>query len=184
MKASDLRTHIDFNLITYGEKAGKLTCTPRDSEGQQLLKAIAAGKYKAEIESIRADLKAKEADAAQKRAERKSKIDSIEGLRELTDAYIDIRRYRDEFEAMMEDESNDGVFPPKRPEANIDELRTLYPRADAYLKAKDWCNAANLVKSVAGEKAMERIIDGEDYVQAITDMEAEWKAHCLDRMWN
>lgn len=173
------RKHIRFELGN-----DKMKCFARDKEGEELLKAIVSGQYKEEIESIRAELKAEAAEKAREKAERQTKIDVIEGLRELTDAYLDLKRYRDEFNAMMDDEYNDGARPPKKPEANIKELRERYPRADACIKAQDWEHASHFMKAAAGRKAMQRIIDGEDYAQAIADMEAEWSAYCMKHMWD
>lgn len=46
------------------------------------------------------------------------------------------------------------------------------------------CCAANYAKSSAGRTALEKIINGEDYAQAIADMEAEWSAYCDAHIWD
>lgn len=184
-EATDLREHIDFAQITITTDAayGKLKCTAKDQVGERLLPRLATD-YKAEVETIRKELMA-EAEA-RKRAydEEQAKIDAIDGLHEIISAIIDWNRYNREFNAMMDDEFNDGARPPKRPTADIQALKAQYPRADAYLTAQSWANSENYAKAKAGAKALECIIDGDDYAKALADMEAEWSAYCDEHMWD
>lgn len=118
------------------------------------------------------------------RAEREAKIASIEGLSEVRDAIRAEHEYHVAFEKMIDDEYNDGVFPPKVPETDSGALKARYPRAAAYLKAESWSCSENFVKSNAGSKAMERIINGDDYDAAIRDMEKEFSDYCTQHMWD
>ena len=117
-------------------------------------------------------------------AERKAKIDAIEGLKELEAAIAEHENYHYKFNRMMEDEGNDGVNPPIRPQSNIRELKLKYPRAAAYIEAKSYEYSANYAKSGAGRNACERIINGEDYEQVLADMEKEWSDYCNEHIWD
>lgn len=116
--------------------------------------------------------------------ERERKINSIEGLQEIRDAYHAEDRYRAAFERMMDDESNDGACPPTRPTADIPALLEKYPRAAAYLEAERYSMAAHYVKAAAGRKAIDAIIDGEDYQAAIAAMEKKWADHVAASIWD
>lgn len=63
-------------------------------------------------------------------------------------------------------------------------MMTKYPRAAAYLKANEYAKAANDAKAIAGKKARERIINGENYDNVIADMEDEWKSYCNKNIWD
>lgn len=113
----------------------------------------------------------------QEREERVRKIEAIEGLKELEKARSEWRKYHYEFNRIME--SGDSIF-PARPEIDPDEIAKIYPRAAAYIKAESYASARNVDKYSAGKKALERIINGEDYEVVITEMESEWKAAALN----
>lgn len=123
-----------------------------------------------------------EKEAAEKAAnERRAKIAAIEGLKELESAHEAAEEYHNKSSKAMD--SEDERFPPK-PNINIAELAAKYPRANAYLTAESWSMAANYAKSAAGKKALERIIDGEDYETAIAEMNREWDEYCKAHMWD
>jgi hypothetical protein len=105
---------------------------------------------------------------------------NVPGLRELEAAYSDRERYRREFDEMMEDGDNDGVNPPTRPTADIDALRAQYPVAVVYLRAESWSLASHHAKAGAGRRALAAIREGQDYIQALATMEAEWDAYCTE----
>lgn len=73
---------------------------------------------------------------------------------------------------------------PIKPTVQISTANETYPIAAAYLKAESFENASNYAKSSAGKKAKERIANGEDYITALADMEAEWNEHVEANMWN
>ena len=131
------------------------------------------------IDYIKSEQIAKEKAAE----ERKRKIESIDGLKELENAIYEHEFYHDEFEKRMQNE-NFSSFAPKKPKSNIVELKVKYPRAAAYLLAKSWYHANNDVKSDAGKKALERIINGENYESVLKDMDDEWSTYCSKRIWD
>lgn len=133
---------------------------------------------------IIAYIKAKEEAEKKAHEEREAKIEAIEGLAEIKNAIYERNNYRIAFEKMMDDEYNDGVFPPKAPKSNPDELMKKYPRAAAYITAEGWTYSTHFVKSSAGRKALERIINGEDYEAALRDMDKEFSDYCDEHMWD
>ena len=51
-------------------------------------------------------------------------------------------------------------------------------------RAESYSRAANYRKASAGRKAVERILDGENWEKAVSDMEAEWKEAVSEHMWD
>ena len=115
---------------------------------------------------------------------REAKIAAIEGLTELQNAINAELSYSKAFNRMMEDEYNDGVNPPSKPKNSSTELKQKYPRAAAYIKAENWKYANHYAKSAAGSKAVERIINGENWNIVITEMEQEFSDYCKENIWN
>ena len=145
---------------------------------------------KKDIEKIRelkdviiAELKKQKAAEKAAAEEREAKINAIEGLKELQKARNAEEDYHHEFNRRMENESLSS-FLPARPAVSSKEIAAQYPRAAAYIKAENWKYANNYAKVAAGQKALERIINGENHEQALADMEAEWDAHREENMWN
>lgn len=109
----------------------------------------------------------------------------IEGLNELRNAIDMEENYRYNVRCMVENEYNDGANSVKKPMVTVAEIAKKYPRASAYIKAEEWANGNNYTRSTAGRKAMEKIVNGQDYNEAITAMENEWNTYCLRSMlWN
>lgn len=135
--------------------------------------------HKAEIMDY---LKA-EAEAKQKAAEeRQAKIAAIEGLDLLKKTINAWAIYHDEFNRFIE---NDAIGkPPVKPANTIEEVKALYPRAAAYVKADAFYSAEHYAKSSAGKKALDSIINGNDYNKAIFDMEKEWSEYCEAHIWD
>lgn len=121
---------------------------------------------------------------AERRAykERQEKINAIPGLTEIQNAREDLRGWNVEFEKSFDDVGGLGVRP--MPKYDFDAMNAKYPRAAAYLKAKSYADAANYAKAAAGRNAVEKIINGEDYEEALKTMEAEWSAYCDAHMWD
>ena len=137
--------------------------------------------HRAEIMAlIKTETEAKERAAA----EREAKIAAIDGLTEIKKAIYDHEKYHRDFERMMDDEFNDGLRPPKKPESDINELMSKYPRAAAYIKAEDYSYSPHYAKSAIGIKALEQIINGENYDKVLADMEKEWSDYCESHMWD
>ena len=115
---------------------------------------------------------------------RQAKIDAIPGLREIKDAIADLEAWQDEWNASFQGEGGGGVGVRPRPKYDIKGMHEKYPRASAYLKAESYELAAHYVKSAAGRKANERIINGEDPTTVLADMEKEWSDYCTEHMWD
>jgi hypothetical protein len=105
---------------------------------------------------------------------RRNRIQAIPGLAELRKALADEERYEQAFREMMEDEQNDGVHPPRAPMVDAATLANQYPAAWALIQCEHMQRAANYAKAGAGRRAIERIGDGADPVQALAQAEAEW----------
>jgi len=144
--------------------------TPKDIE---LIKS-----NKAEILQYFAD---RERESAEESTKRQAKIDTIKGLQEIKNAIAEWNNYYYIRDKAFESEC--GRMPNK-PETSIDELKKMYPRAAAYIKADSYSNSTNYKKAVAGKKAIERIVEGEDYEIVIKNMESEWSAHCEGHIWD
>ena len=138
---------------------------------------------KARKDEIIDELLKREAAEKAAAAARESKINAIEGLKELEAAINAQDDYHHEINRRFENEALSSIL-PAQPKANIKELKEKYPRAAAYIKAENWKYANNYAKVAAGQKALERIINGENHEQVLADMEAEWDAHREENMWN
>lgn len=171
----DMIAKYNIRLTTHnGDVALRLGHTPTAADRQYIVD------NKQNIISI-LQQQAEEAQAA--RAARQAKIDAIEGLSILQDAIYQWRRYYAAQERRYDDESMSSISITP-PEVSVNELKQKYPRADAYLKALDYSNAANAYKAIAGQKALERIINGEDHQTALEDMEREWTEAAMRNMFD
>ena len=142
--------------------------------------------YGAEIKAHKAEILAElRARAAAEKAEAERKAEefrrNVPGLDELRAAIAENER---NYERQRKDIDMGAprihTFTP----IDTDALRDKYPAAAAYIKAEGYWMSAHYAKSSAGKKAMEIIAAGGDYKQAIVDMEAEWKAHCEQHLWD
>ena len=123
-------------------------------------------------------------ETARKEAEelRRAKIAAIPGLKEIRAAIADLKAWQKEFNDSFRDCGGLGVR--AKPMYDFDDLFATRPRAAAYLKAEQYADAANYVKSAAGEKALEAIINGADPAETIAAMEAEWNRYCDKHIWD
>lgn len=124
-----------------------------------------------EIKSMKPEILA---ELKRRKSERQSKIDAIEGLKEIEHARYLIAEWRRKNNASID--RGDSVYVP-RPKVDIAALEAQYPRAVAYLFAEGYSYAANFRKAAAGRRALEKIINGEDHEKVISDMEAEWSEY-------
>lgn len=108
-------------------------------------------------------------------AELDKNVPGLQELRAAMDAEID---YAKAFEAMMDDEHNDGVFPPSLPVVKASEVAARYPIAASYIEADHWEDSSHHVKAAAGRKAKKIIAQGGDHQSAITAMHHEWDEYC------
>lgn len=148
--------------------------TPKNAEHLAAIKA-----NKAEI--VAALEKERDAWNAE-RQEYREKIDAIEGLKEIESAQAELEAWQIKFErSFYGPNACGGLDVPPKPKHDIDALRRAYPRADAYLKADHYSCADHDVKAKLGRIAMQKIIDGEDYVAAINEMENKWSDYCINQ---
>lgn len=185
MTAQAMIKHYDIMLeYVYDKASGKIVRTGRllirnkyRIKSPEERESIAARKE--EITAILiAEKKAKE--EAEKRAydERKAKIDAIEGLCEISTAIAELDAWQAKFErSFYGPNACGGLGVGPRPTHDIDAMKAAYPRAAAYLMANDWSHADHDVKASAGKKALEKIINGDDYGAAIDEMRHEWDAY-------
>ena len=125
-----------------------------------------------------------EQEAAKARAEREAKIQAIPGLSEIEHARADLAAWHDEWEASFEGEGGGGVGVRPRPKYDLKAMYAQYPKAVAYLEAEGYSKCENIAKSRAGETAVKKILDGEDYNAAIAEMEEAWTKYCMDHAWD
>lgn len=134
---------------------------------------------KADILAILRDRKASKRKAYE---ERQNKIKAIEGLAEIMEYRNAWANWHEAFEHMMENGS--GVMHVSAPTTKEKDLREKYPRADAYLRAQHEADKSNYELSAIGKKALERIIDGDDYLSAIEDMDSEIEEFVKKHSWD
>lgn len=114
-----------------------------------------------------------------------AKIKAIPGLLEIRNAQADLRAWHRELNASFEgDAACGGMGVRPKPTHDLDALRKQYPKAAAYLKADEWSKAENYAKRTAGQSAAHKILAGEDYNLAISEMEEKWSAYCVEHMWD
>ena len=105
---------------------------------------------------------------------RKAALESVEGIDEIRKAIYAIHNFHRQLNDAMD---NEDYRPIKRPEADLEALCKKYPVAKAYLDAEAFSLSENTVKSQYGRDAMNRILDGENHENVISDMNAEWSEY-------
>lgn len=113
-----------------------------------------------------------EAKVLEKR--RNAALASMEGIDEIRKAVYAIRNFHRQFNDAMD---NEDYRPIKRPDIDLDALYKKYPIAKAYLDAEAFGLSENFAKSKIGKDAMNRILDGENHENVISDMNAEWSEY-------
>lgn len=167
-----------FSIFQQGDKIGTRNIPRDDKTKADLLGAMRS--KKPEILQYLHDVKEQEANAMR---ERQAKIDAIPGIAELRAAIEDVNSWHREYSENIHSGAS-GVGLRAKPQYDLDAMREKYPRAAAYLKACEMANAANYAKAAAGEKARERIINGEDCEQVLSDAEKEWDTYVKERAWD
>lgn len=119
--------------------------------------------------------------------ERKDKIASIPGLKEIEDALEDLTQWNEQFNRSFDERYGPGcggLGVRSKPQYDLDAMRAQYPRAAAYLKMRDWSRKEFIEQSIIGKKALEKIINDDNWEQAVADAEKELDdyitAHILD----
>jgi hypothetical protein len=166
---------LEHSGLSFALMGDKMAVSPRD-KAVKLLKA-----HPAEMQEIKAALIAEKTEERETAERRQNLRDAIPGLKELEAAKEEQAAYREAFSRAMD--SGDGIYPAK-PKSDPAELSAQYPMAAAMLRAESYSRAANCRKASAGRKAVERILDGEDWGKAINDMETEWNKAASEHMWD
>lgn len=178
MNAQELieRYKIALKIDEHGQPTGNLFVYRAEKAALAAIKAAKPEIVAALLAQREAGLRAEQ--------ERRAKIDAIPGLREIEAARTDLVNWKLEFDASFDGENGGGVGIRPKPKYDMDAMYAKYPRAKAYLDAADFAASENDAKSAAGMKALEAIINGEDYERAVSTMDAEWKAHVADHLWD
>ena len=170
--AREIFKHSGLSFALMGDK---MAVSPRE-KAVKLLKA-----HPAEMQEIKAALLAEQTEERETAERHDNFRAAIPGLKELEAAKEEQAAYREAFARAVD--SGDGIYPTK-PKSDPAELSAQYPMAAAILRAESYSRAANYHKASAGSKAVERILDGEDWEKAISDMEAEWQEAVSEHMWD
>lgn len=170
--AREVLEHSGLSFTLMGDK---MAVSPRD-KAVKLLKA-----HPAEMQEIEAALLAEQTEERETAERRRNFRAAIPGLKELDAAKAEQAAYREAFSRAVD--SGSGIYPAK-PKSDPAELSAQYPMAAAILRAESYSRAANYHKASAGSKAVERILDGEDWEKAISDMETEWHEAALEHIWD
>lgn len=169
------REILEHSGLSFALMGDKMAVSPRE-KAVKLLKA-----HPAEMQEIKAAMMAEKAEERETVERRRAFRAAIPGLKELEAAREAQATYREAFARAVD--SGDGIYPAK-PKGDPAELSARYPMAAAMLRAESYSRATNYHKAAAGQKAVERILDGEDWEKAISDMEAEWEAATIEHMWD
>lgn len=116
------------------------------------------------------------------RREKQLEIDFLTrypGIDELLSIINNNVEYGEQFQEMMEDEGNDGVFPPSTPKMSIEDGKKRYPIAAAYLAILAYADAdpsskVGSLKYTAGDRAIERIRQGQDVMGSFKKMKEKF----------
>lgn len=166
-----------YNISLYGEDKIRIDNVRllKKDKAEEMVKS-----KKLEIMSFLKAEKEKEENAYR---ERQEKIKSIDGLEEIRNAIEEQIKWREDFNRSME--SPDGCVGMRaKPEDNITELKQRYPRASAYLLAENESLKSNYELSAIGKRALEAIINGEDYEDVMARMKDEQDAFAERHMWD
>lgn len=118
------------------------------------------------------------------RAAREARIKGIEGLKEIQAAIADLAEWRREFNASFDGEGAvGGLGVRKMPEYDIDGMIQRYPRAAAYIRAKEYADKANSELSRIGSRALDDVIDG-DWQSAMRQMEKDLDEYADRHLWD
>lgn len=169
------REILEHSGLSFALMGDKMAVSPRD-KAVKLVKA-----HPAEVQEIKAALLAEKAEERETTMRRHNFRSTIPGLKELEVAKAEQAAYREAFARAVD--SGDGIYPAK-PKSDPAELSARYPMAAAMLRAESYSRAANYRKASAGRKAVERILDGDDWEKAVSDMEAEWQEAVSENMWD
>ena len=152
------------------------------NDTERLKRDNAEAEIKASKEEIKVYIKEKKEQSKREYEERKRKISEIEGLDEIKKLITEWDRYNAAFRRMIE--RGTGYVEVSAPTTTVQEMREKYKRADAYLRAEAEAFKDNFELAEIGRKALERIMDGEDYEKVMADMEKDKKLFVEKHIWD
>lgn len=157
----NIRLNSDKTKLVVDGRIGK------SSKDTEWLKA-----HRAEVIEI---LLEREAKAEAAHAKYIKKLEAIKGLIELQCCISDWDTYNRSMSRYIERDCLGEA--PKKPQNTVEELTEKYPKAAAYIKADKWSYSSHsykAIKAMCGEKAKQRILDGDNYQDVISDMIDSW----------
>lgn len=119
--------------------------------------------------------------------ERQAKIAAIPGLKEIQDALEDLAEWHKEFDLSFDERYGAGIGGHGvRPHPNYDikAMEAQYPRAAAYLEMKDWSQKEFIEQRIIGKKALEKIINDDNWEQAVSDAKKELDDYIIAHIWD
>lgn len=126
-------------------------------------------------------------DEQRAREERKAKIAAIPGLKEIEDAIEDLTKWHEEFNRSFDDRYGagcGGLGVRAKPQYDLDAMRVQYPRAAAYLEMQDWSQKEFIEQAIIGKKALEKIINDDNWEQAVADAKKELDDYITAHIWD
>lgn len=119
--------------------------------------------------------------------ERQAKIAAIPGLKEIQHAIEDLTEWEKEFERSFDERYGagcGGLGVRSHPNYDIKAMKAQYPRAAAYLEMFDWSQRDFIEQRIAGQKALEKIIDDDNWEQAVADAKKELDDYITEHIWD
>lgn len=119
--------------------------------------------------------------------ERKAKIAAIPGLKEIVDAIDDLTQWHEEFSRSFDERHGagcGGLGVRAKPQYDLEAMRAQYPRAAAYLKMHNWSRKEFIEQAIIGKKALEKIINNDNWEQAVADAEKELDDYITAHIWD
>lgn len=126
-------------------------------------------------------------DEQRAREERKAKIAAIPGLKEIEDAIEDLTKWHEEFNRSFDERYGagcGGLGVRAKPQYDLDAMRVQYPRAAAYLEMQDWSQKEFIEQAIIGKKALEKIINDDNWEQAVADAKKELDDYITAHIWD
>lgn len=150
---------------------------PHKNNGEMVVEGKDDGGREWKIRLEGKDSLKKEIEEEKQRREREFAI-LVPGIKEYEEAIDEIDNYHYLSNRMMDDENNDSARPPKTPRYTEKEVRSMYPQAHAYVHIIACAENVSMsqigyVRSTAGKRAIERILNGMSPVGSAKTMDKE-----------
>jgi hypothetical protein len=172
MTVNEMIIKYDIALMDDGRIRMRGDITPQEIES-----------IKAAKEDIKDELRTRKGaeEAARREAAEKLAV-NVPGLDILRKVRSEWETYNNKFEKFIDNDAMGNM--PVKPEVEYKEAAIQYPAASAYLKAEGYKYSGHYEKTAIGKKAMERIVNGENYEVVIAEMESEWSNAAMAHIWD